>query len=221
MANSDEEHKSGSSTPAPKTSSTAGGPIALQVGETRFLASYDTLSGSGYLSSISSGRWEDSKQADGSYFIDVDPDAFKHVLRYLRHGVYPLCYDNVKGHDYAMYENIRTAAEYLVVEKLEDWLTERKYLDAVTKEHSLEVEEGLASHTIGSNVKVKYHHTYRTKKCYVCPRGIICHYDNRWKCGRECMKVRGNASDQYEDVQTPSYLVLKETVFVNSTMLRD
>ncbi|KAL9044903.1 MAG: hypothetical protein Q9214_001993 [Letrouitia sp. 1 TL-2023] len=215
------EKSPGSRVPEQNLSFTAAGPIALQVGEQRFLATHDTLSGSSYLKSISSGRWENSKQADGSYFIDIDPDAFKHILRYLRHNIYPLCYDNVRGHDYAMYENIRSAAEYLMVEKLMEWLSKRKYLDAVTTEYQLQIEEGLASRTTSSNAVLKFHHTYKTKKCYVCPRNIPCHYDNPQKCGKDCRRAQGDEEVQYEDIQIPSVLVLTKTVLVNSELLRE
>ncbi|KAI4157186.1 MAG: hypothetical protein LQ342_008483 [Letrouitia transgressa] len=221
MAILDEEHNPGSTVLSPNTSYTAVGPINLQVGEQRFFATHDTLSGSSYLKSISSGRWEDSKQADGSYFIDVDPDAFKHILRYLRHAIYPLCYDNIRGHDYAMYENIQCAAEYLGVEKLVDWLRKKNYVDAVTTKYEPQIEEDLASTETRSNAVVKFHHTYKTKKCYVCPRNILCHYDNPQKCGKDCRRAQGDEDAKYEDVQILSVLMLKKTVLVDSELLRE
>ncbi|KAI4209672.1 MAG: hypothetical protein LQ351_007426 [Letrouitia transgressa] len=218
---SDGKYEPGSPIPTPKTSYTAAGPITLQVGEQKFFATHDTLSGSAYLKSISSGRWEESQQADGSYFIDMDSDVFKYILRFLRHGIYPLCYDNVRGHDYAMYENIRSAAEYLVVEKLVHWLSEKNYIDAVTTKYQLQIDEGLPSTTSRSNAVVKFHHTYKTKKCYVCPRRITRHYDNPGGCGRDCRRAQGDEDPQYEDVQVWSILMVTETVQVDSSLLRE
>lgn len=43
-----------------------------------------------------SGRW-DHERADGSFFIDADPELFEHVLRYLRHSVLPIFYVSAKG----------------------------------------------------------------------------------------------------------------------------
>ena len=81
----------------------AAAPLSLQVGERKFTTTKDTLSKSGFFSALLAGPWEGDLLMDGSYFIDADPDIFEFVLKYLRHGTFPLFYDKVKGHDYRLY----------------------------------------------------------------------------------------------------------------------
>ena len=83
-----------------------------------------------YFKNLFSGKWGD-KQEDGSYFIETDADIFEHVLRYLRTGVLPVFYDRVKGHDFPLYQALLDEAMYFAIDRLQRWLCERKYLDAV------------------------------------------------------------------------------------------
>ncbi|KAL8793928.1 MAG: hypothetical protein Q9195_003441 [Heterodermia aff. obscurata] len=78
-------------------------PLSLQVGERKFITTKDTLSKSGFFAALLAGPWEGDLLMDGSYFIDADPDIFDFVLKYLRHGTFPLFYDKVRGHDYRLY----------------------------------------------------------------------------------------------------------------------
>jgi hypothetical protein len=64
-----------------------------------------------------SRQWGD-KQDDGSSFVDADADLFKHILRYLRRGVLPVFYD---------------------IERLEKWLSEKKYMEAIETDNSQEL----------------------------------------------------------------------------------
>ncbi|KAL8696234.1 MAG: hypothetical protein Q9201_007760 [Fulgogasparrea decipioides] len=114
----------------------ASGPIVLQVGEQRFYGSKDILSGSEMLKAKTNEHWLSGKQTDGSYFLDADPAVVKHILRFLRHGVYPLCYDIAKGHDFALYAAIHRQADFLLIEKLTSWLGDQQYFKAVTVERS-------------------------------------------------------------------------------------
>ena len=130
-------------------------------------------------------------QSDGSYFIDADGDVFAHVLRYLRHGTLPIFYDEVRGHEHAAYVALLEQARYFGVEPLRVWLDGRKYLAAV------KVEE--LSGSTGSDVGVEHHVVWKTKKVYVCPRGIWNHRGNRAACGRLCRNAQGGADDEYVD----------------------
>ena len=42
-------------------------------------------------------------QDDGSYLIDVDGELFKHIMCYIKNGVYPLLFDSSKGFYHALY----------------------------------------------------------------------------------------------------------------------
>lgn len=191
--------------------------ITLQVGEKRFYTCEDTLSGSAMLSAMVAQRWESHKQPDGSYFVDADPLIFEHILRFLRHGVYPLCYSIHQGHDYALYTAIYKQALYFLIVNLAEWLGKQRYLEAVKTETSVQVVEnedtdfGLAGVT-DSDTRVQYHPSWRIKKKYVCPRGIAVHYDNPGGCGRACRSALGEAEDQYEECPVLSTLVVKEKV---------
>ncbi|KAF2666309.1 hypothetical protein BT63DRAFT_55649 [Microthyrium microscopicum] len=73
----------------------------------------------------------DSGLQDAGYFVDVDPNAFEHILRYLRRGIFPLFWDKVKGHDYAMYNAVLEDARYLAIAPLVKWIEEEKYHSAI------------------------------------------------------------------------------------------
>ncbi|KAL8726740.1 MAG: hypothetical protein Q9166_006535 [cf. Caloplaca sp. 2 TL-2023] len=190
--------------------------ITLQVGEQRFNVTKETLSGSKMLEAKISGRWDSDKQSDGSYFVDADPEIFKPILRFLRHGVYPLYYGNSKGHEFGMYTAIQELATYLIIPKLTEWLSKRQYLRALAVETSAKVteDEDELRGTYSSDSRVVFHPTWRTVKKYVCPRGIGKHYDNPSGCGRACRAAQGVAEDEYEDCPVLSTLVItSKTVF--------
>ncbi|KAL8813788.1 MAG: hypothetical protein Q9223_006953 [Gallowayella weberi] len=212
---------------SPPPQPTSSNPIILQVGEQRFHVDRKTLHRSDYLESITSGRWDHNKQPDGSFFIDADPEVFKHILRFLRHGVYPLCYDKSKGHDFAMYAAIQRLADYLLILDLQAWLREAKYLKSVTIETTAEVVEDTAAlpgqldRRLKSDTTVQYHPTWRIVKKYLCPRGIFVHHGNPGRCGRDCRKVQGDAEDHYEDAAILSTLAVTEKTVFNLELCVD
>jgi BTB/POZ domain-containing protein KCTD9 len=66
-----------------------GRSITLQVGERWFVTTAETITHERiFFAALFSGRW-DNVEADGSDFIDADPELFEHILRYLRRGVLP------------------------------------------------------------------------------------------------------------------------------------
>ncbi|KAL8883692.1 MAG: hypothetical protein Q9205_006794 [Flavoplaca limonia] len=196
-------------------------PLVLQVGEQRFHVSKDTLAGSHMLAAKVSERWSSDSQTDGSYFVDADPEIFKHILRFLRHGVYPLCYDKAEGHDFATYAAIQQQADYLVIPKLVKWLNEGQYMKAITTKIIAHTEEGVdeLDRTIDSSIKTIFHPTWRTVKKYVCPRRIVVHYDDPRRCGKDCKRAQGDAEDEYEDVNILSTLVVTERTLFNRDVL--
>lgn len=166
------------------------------------------------LASMISQRWSSHRHTDGSYFIDADPEIFNHILRFLRHGVYPLCYSIDKGHNYALYAAVHAQAQYFLITNLSEWLSKQRYLQVVKIESSAEVLENefrLAGAT-GSDTLVQYHPSWRVKSKYVCPRSISAHYDNPRGCGRACRTALGDGEDKYEEVPVLSTLVVKEKV---------
>jgi hypothetical protein len=76
------------------------------------------------------------EQADGSYFIDSNPNLFDHILGYLRRGVLPVFYHN--GHDFGMYGALLEEAIFFGIERMEEWLKEQEYLMAVRFEYTAE-----------------------------------------------------------------------------------
>ncbi|MCJ1255631.1 hypothetical protein MMC24_003448 [Lignoscripta atroalba] len=191
--------RSRSSSPLPLPAT--GMQITLQVGARRFSTTTETLTaGSAFFASLLSGRW-DNVLVDGSYFIDADGSVFEHILRYLRHGVLPVFFDKSKGHDYALYLAVLEQAKYFQIDKLEEWIQNKRYLHAVKIEHSADEFEGThaIAESVGADVDVEYHPTWKITKVYVCPRGIPSHRGNPNACGRICRNAQGNTEDEYED----------------------
>jgi BTB/POZ domain-containing protein KCTD9 len=189
--------------------------VTLQVGDRRFTTTKETLTDQcGFFSSLLSGRWNDV-QPDGSYFIDADGDLFEHILRYLRRGVLPVFYDNSKGHDHALYLALLEEARYFQIPRLEEWLEDKTYLQAIKIMHTV-VDAGdaesLGPEPVRTDMTLEYHPTRTTKKVYVCPRGILVHRGDSSRCGRQCMNAKGDSDDQYEDEQVLEVVVIRKQI---------
>ncbi|KAL9576942.1 MAG: hypothetical protein Q9212_006700 [Teloschistes hypoglaucus] len=202
-------------------------PLILQVGSERFFTTIETLSRSPLFKVKLQDGWRFKKQVDGSYFLDADPEIFAHILRFLRHGIYPLAYDSVKGHDFGMYAAISRLADVYHVKKLSVWLKEQRYLEVIRTETSTRIaqeevnkEEGLVPSNIGNrtsnaNVKFQYFPSFNILEKYVCPRGVKEHYDNPEGCGEACKQVQGDKEDEYEDTGVMSTVIVKEKKVFN------
>ncbi|TGO62778.1 hypothetical protein BCON_0017g00190 [Botryotinia convoluta] len=196
-----------------RPASAAGGPITLQVGERRFVTTKNTMTGeSPFFAALLSGRWDSNEQADGSYFIDADPDLFEHILRYLRRSVLPIFYDIKKGHDHALYLALLGEARYFQITRLENWLKNKRYLYAVKICSSVEELDDLWSESLSTDENVEYRPRWDTKEVYICPRGIDVHRGNSSACGRQCKSVRGDSEYIYEDEPVLKTLVIRKKV---------
>ncbi|KAG6301921.1 hypothetical protein E4U09_004244 [Claviceps aff. purpurea] len=105
--------------------------IKLLVGERTFITTRTTLiRESQFFSRHFSGPWAEPPQ-DGIYFVDADPALFEHILRYLRQSVFPLFYRQSIGHNLGLYAALRKEAEFFQIQRLQTWLSQGQYLDAV------------------------------------------------------------------------------------------
>ncbi|KAK2611378.1 hypothetical protein N8I77_004719 [Diaporthe amygdali] len=104
--------------------------IHLRVGETVFITTRYTLcKESSYLQSLLSDRKQ--QLTDGTYFVDADPKLFAYILRYLRHGIYPVLLSGRGGHDLTTYVTIERFAADLQIEGLAKWLHDKHYESAI------------------------------------------------------------------------------------------
>ena len=191
--------------------------VTLQVGDRRFVTTKETLTHQcGFFSSLLSGRWNNELQPDGSYFVDADGDLFHHILRYLRRGVLPLFYDNGKGHDHALYLALLEEARYFQIPRLEKWLEDKAYLQAVKIMHTVVEVDGVGNlvEVATTDTTLEYHLGRVTEKVYVCPRGIPVHRGDQRRCGRQCMSAQAGSDILYEDEEVlKTVVVRKQTIF--------
>lgn len=176
--------------------------ITLQVGERRFTTGKETLADeSQYFKTLFSGNWKPDVQPDGSYFLDADGDIFAHVLRYLRSKVFPLLFDRSKGFDFAIYTGIRQLANFLIIPRLEAWIANKRYEQAVKIfRQAVEVDAcDMVDRFTPADFIVSHYPNWSTRKVYICPREITVHRGKPQKCGRDCDKARGGRPDTYED----------------------
>lgn len=109
--------------PVPGVKSQERQSIRLQVGEKVFTTTYHTL--------CKESTYFQTQLTSGSYFLDADPELFSYILRYLRHGIYPVAFSRSSGHDYATYLGIERLATELRIKRLTKWLIDKQYESAV------------------------------------------------------------------------------------------
>jgi BTB/POZ domain-containing protein KCTD9 len=193
-------------------------PITLQVGERRFVTTRDTLTErSGFFYALLSGRW-DNRQDDGTYFIDADPDVFKHILCYLRRGVFPTFFDKSKGHDHALYLAVLEDAKYFQIPLLVEWIQDKRYLKVIKTLSWVEELEGgrLCKEVTTSDMDVDYHICWESVKVYVCPRGIHVHRGKPEACGKMCQKAKGDEGDEYVEEKVLKTAVVRKQIIFDS-----
>ena len=187
-------------TTTPSSLAGAHSKIQMQVGERRFTTTLHTLiEQSAYFRALFSAK-TGKMPAELRFFIDLDGDVFAHVLRFLRSGVFPVFYDKSKGHDYSLYAMLLGQARYLQIPRLEQWLAEKTYLQAITATSSVtEMEfKGSFAEKSGLDSDVKFQSQVRPR-AYVCPRGILEHMREPNKCGRLCNNAWANGVDMKKD----------------------
>lgn len=104
--------------------------IHLQVGEKVFSTTRHTLcKESAYFRALL--RDQEQQLTGGTYFVDADPELFSHILRYLRHGIYPVSFSRCNGHDYATYLGVERLATEFGIQKLMKWFIDKQYESAM------------------------------------------------------------------------------------------
>jgi hypothetical protein len=133
----------------------ASNTIVLDVSGRMFRMSKSVSSVSPYFHNLFE-RWEGGAdiQADGSYYVDADPDAFEHLLNFMRcPAKFPLCWTKKHGFDYALYNRLEAEADYFMLEGLRDWIKNERYLEAVTVIHQRVEDKCRNSYTGSADVE--------------------------------------------------------------------
>ncbi|KAI1504828.1 hypothetical protein F5X99DRAFT_405831 [Biscogniauxia marginata] len=198
--------------------------VTLQVGERRFHTFRDTLIGESDYFAARLNRWNDVEE-DGSYFVDANPELFQHLLSYLRRGNYPLFFDfNTQMFDHAKYLALLGEAQYFRVRKLEEWISDKRYLEAVKLESSttfipdLDNESiKLLNDSVKHNARMNITTGWYLKKVYVCPRGIHVHRGDPKRCGQACrQKLAQDGGDPtFEDETIPTAVIVTTKVLID------
>lgn len=70
-----------------------------------------------------------ARTSDGAYIVIADPDVFKHIVTFAEYRTYPLFYQQKSGFDLGRYAEVYHLAKYYGVDKLAEWIREKKYAD--------------------------------------------------------------------------------------------
>lgn len=147
--------------------------------------------------------------------IDFEPEHFGHILRYIRTGLYPVFYDEaLGGHNVPKYLIVKKCADMYGVEKLAQWLANKRYEEVVVKEYTIRWEQRKQdqpnpySHAyMPSDKTLTFIPTGHTEKVYTCPRDIAVHRGDKSRCGQACFKAEHrDYEDRFEE--EPAGLVL-------------
>ncbi|KAF2708984.1 hypothetical protein K504DRAFT_534529 [Pleomassaria siparia CBS 279.74] len=200
--------------------------ITLDVSGRKFQTRKSTLATSDYFKSLLS-RWEDSadRQADGSYFIDTDPEVFEYVLNFMRRpSKFPLCWNRETGFDFVLYSKIEAEADFYLLHDLRDWIRNRSYVDAVHIRFKIAAHQPVPGGSPlqlvekGEDVTVEtYCGTVEGRaRRYLCPLGL--HDDNAARCNTSCEDARKKGVSQIKPPQHVVIRVSKTIEFVESMM---
>lgn len=183
------------------------GLIYLSVRGQTFVTVAETLQESEYLQRLT------SQSIDKRCFVDADPELFKHILRYLRDGQYPLFYETNSGFDYGKYHDLLLESKQLKIQKLVDWIEQEKFKEVVKVSFQtykmMDVVDSFYMNEYMQELNQKYIQepcsvqlVASTKRRYVCPREIPVHRELS-DCGRKCLKARIGTSPEY--IYKPCY----------------
>lgn len=125
-----------------------------------------------------------------------------------------------------MYAALLGEARYFQIERLVQWLEEKRYLQAVKIERTVYQVEGigrldLEHRAAAANEEFECYAFATTRKVYVCPRGIEVHRGHPEACGKMCEKVRGMADLEYEDEEIWRTMVVSKRVVLNQEACYD
>ncbi|GAB0136484.1 hypothetical protein EsDP_00004784 [Epichloe bromicola] len=196
--------------------------VKLLVGERLFTTTEQTLvAESAYFTSLLSGRWASTLE-DGSYFIDSDPSLFEHILRYLRHSICPIFYDQLRGHDFGLYLALQAEARYFGIPRLHEWLENKRYFEAIHLSYRIQMVEDYSSQDFRSNsgTAMDIYPTWGVQKVYVCPREIPVHRGDPGRCGRQCANAQGSEK-KYEDEHILRVAVVHKQVVMKPEVCMD
>lgn len=189
--------------------------VILNLDGNTFITTKRTLvEESAYFASMLSNRWPSVVR---EVTLDMDPAVFIHILRYLRHSVFPIFYDQIRGFDHGLYCLVLALADYLLIERLSSWIREKRYLLAVRKERSARIYLDDVKDINGSdlaNTECQYQLTWGKKQVYSCPRGISIHQSPSY-CGRQCNNARGDAPLYHDEDELRIIEFKTKTVYDN------
>ena len=140
------------------------------------------------------------------YFIDVDPELFEHILRFLRTGTYPLFYNRDTGFDIARYMALLSQAKLLQIDTLSSWIEKKTYLKAVwiktrfvsTTVYGEEQLSVLQEKSWSNREKPRSFSLHQSdSRVWSCPKDNFTHHGSRDACVRaNCIgHTRAQAGD--------------------------
>ncbi|KAI1078127.1 hypothetical protein F5B20DRAFT_243347 [Whalleya microplaca] len=195
--------------------------VVLDVGGRRFHTTKDTLGHSTFFLALLSGRWEHSKQVDGSYFIDADPERFVDILAFLRRGTMPLYWTPERGHDYARYTRLLEEARFFGLAELELWLASQAYHKAVAYQTQVVTKDVKALETFFlDTAKPEVHVRWVDDNTYYCCGGSRRHHGHPEFCDQSCFKHREEVKIPCEEGQKAQVVVVSTKVQISADELR-
>lgn len=161
-------------------------------------------------------RWIPQNSRDSPLFIDADPDLFEHILRYLRRQeVFPLFWSKDRGFDYDLYNRLEAEAGHFGILVLEDWIKEKRYLQAVTVKRGAPITqlvENMGEEKELQDTEYERYILNKTNRIYICPRDIPVHRGRREACGMACERARGDKPLQYEEEEYLQFVTVAKRI---------
>lgn len=109
------------------------------------------------------------------------------------------------------------------MDALYEWIKDKKYLRAINirvSEPKVREADEMELYTSRNDVDDEWHVAPRTRRTYICPRGLDRHRGDPRACGYKCRQAQGENEPEYVDETYIEVITIRKEVLFDQSVCR-